>query len=47
METYAYEYATKNGYKVPKYLDSNGAEIKGVIHVKDLFDMMAGTSAGS
>jgi hypothetical protein len=36
-----------NGYKVPKYLDANGTEIKGVIHVKDLFDMMAGTSTGS
>ena len=47
METYAYDFATKNGYKVPKYLDANGTEIKGVIHVKDLFDMMAGTSAGS
>ena len=47
METYAYDYAVKNGYQVPKYLDANGKEIKGVIHVKDLFDMMAGTSAGS
>ena len=47
IETYAYDYATKNGYKVPKYLDADGKDIKGVIHVKDLFDMFAGASAGS
>jgi hypothetical protein len=42
METYAYEYSTSKGYTFPKYPDRDG-----VIPMKDLFDMMAGTSTGS
>ena len=42
MELYAYEYSTQKGYSFPKY---PGRE--GIIPMKDLFDMMAGTSTGS
>lgn len=42
MEKYAYEYATSKNYKVPKY---PGIENK--FALKDLFDMVAGTSTGS
>ena len=42
METYAYDYSTKMGYTFLKYPDRDG-----VIPMKDMFDMMAGTSTGS
>jgi hypothetical protein len=42
IELYAYEYATFKGYTFPKY---SGIENK--MALKDLFDMMAGTSTGS
>ena len=42
MEKYAYEYAISKGYKFPRY-----PGIDDRIALKDLFDMMAGTSTGS
>jgi hypothetical protein len=42
MEKYAYEYSTSKGYSFPKYPGRDG-----VIAMKDMFDMMAGTSTGS
>ena len=42
IEKYAFKFATDNGYEVPKY---EGRE--GVVAMKDLFDMTAGTSTGS
>jgi patatin-like phospholipase/acyl hydrolase len=42
MELYAYEYSTSKGYSFPKY---PGRE--NIIAMKDMFDMMAGTSTGS
>jgi hypothetical protein len=42
MEQYAYEYSTSKGYTFPKYPGRDG-----IIPMKDLFDMMAGTSTGS
>ena len=42
MEKYAYDYSTKMGYTFLKYPDREE-----VIPMKDLFDMMAGTSTGS
>lgn len=42
FEKYAYEYSTSKGYKFPTYGNRTG-----VIHMKDLFDMAAGTSTGS
>ena len=47
METEAYEYAQKMNYTLfPKYYDKNDKLIK-KIPMKDLFNMMAGTSTGS
>jgi hypothetical protein len=43
MEKYAYEYSTEKGYKkFPKYEGRPG-----IIAMKDMFDIMAGTSTGS
>jgi hypothetical protein len=42
METYSYQYATSKGYKFPKYKGRDG-----LIAMKDLFNMTAGTSTGS
>lgn len=42
MELYAYEYSTSKGYDFPKY---PGREK--IIAMKDMFDMMSGTSTGS
>ena len=42
MEEYAFEYSTSKGYTFPKYPDRDG-----LIAMKDMFDMMAGTSTGS
>jgi patatin-like phospholipase/acyl hydrolase len=42
MESYAYMYSMQKGYTFPRY---PGRE--DVIAMKDLFDMMAGTSTGS
>ena len=47
MELYAVEYATEKGYDFPKYPPLNGTARDNVIPMKDLFDMMAGTSTGS
>lgn len=47
IEWFAYDYAISKGYDIPIYnntFDENG---KGRMHLKDIFDMMAGTSAGS
>lgn len=47
MEQYAYQYATKQGYDFPKYNNyTSGKPIEG-IPMKDLFDMLTGTSTGS
>ena len=42
MEKYSYEYATSQGYTFPKYPGRDG-----VIAMKDMFNMTAGTSTGS
>ena len=42
IEEYAYNYCTKKGYTFPKYEGRDG-----VIAMKDIFDMTAGTSTGS
>lgn len=42
MERYAYEYATSKNYKFPRY-----SGIDDRMALKDIFDMMAGTSTGS
>ena len=42
MELYAYEYSEYKRYTFPKYPGRDK-----VIPMKDLFDMMAGTSTGS
>lgn len=49
MEQFAYEYATEKKYDLTDYThkDENGNLRKNVIHMTDLFDMLAGTSAGS
>jgi len=46
MESFAFENATAKGYDFPKYTFDNGTQRQG-IPMKDLFDMMAGTSTGS
>lgn len=46
LEKVAYNYKKEKGYKVPTYYDKNGNELK-VVHMRDLFDMTAGTSTGS
>lgn len=48
MEQYAFEYSTEKGYTFPKYPPGpDGTSREGLIPMKDLFDMMAGTSTGS
>jgi patatin-like phospholipase/acyl hydrolase len=47
METFAYEYAAGKGYTFPRYTNSTTKEPIPKIAMKDLFDMMAGTSTGS
>lgn len=49
MEKYAMSYAREKGYDVTPYIhtDSAGVVRKDQIHMTDLFDMLAGTSAGS
>jgi len=42
IETFTYDYATSKGYQIPTH---KGGE--GKMHMIDLFDMFAGTSAGS
>ena len=42
FEKYAYDYSVSKNYKFPEYANRTG-----VIHMKDLFDMAAGTSTGS
>lgn len=46
MEKYAFDYCTSKGYNFPKYPDKDG-KVKPVVALKDMFDMMAGTSTGS
>ena len=46
MEKYAFDYCTSKGYDFPKYLGNDG-KTKSVVALKDMFDMMAGTSTGS
>ena len=42
MEKFAYDYATEQGYDFPKYEGRDG-----IMAMKDLFNMTAGTSTGS
>ena len=42
METYSFEYATSKAYTFPTYTGRDG-----LIAMKDLFNMTAGTSTGS
>jgi len=42
MELYSFEYAKSKNYKVPQYPGNEGK-----VAIKDLFDMVAGTSTGS
>ena len=46
IERDAFEYAKRKGWadRLPRY---EGREKDGVVHMKDLFDMTAGTSTGS
>ena len=50
MEKYAYKYMLNNndtkGFLWEPYYDDDG-KIKEHVHMKDMFDMMAGTSTGS
>jgi patatin-like phospholipase/acyl hydrolase len=46
VEKFAYDYAKERNYNVPKYTDKDGKEME-LVHLKDVFDMMAGTSTGS
>jgi len=46
IEKFAYKYAKKKGYNVPTYTDENG-KLRKSMHLKDIFDMTAGTSTGS
>ena len=43
MEEYSYQYVSENNYTLPDSFDNK----TGVIAMKDLFNMMAGTSTGS
>ena len=47
MEKYAREYSNEKGYNVPVYTDYTMEPIEDRVHLSDLFDMFAGTSAGS
>ena len=42
MEKFAFDYATEKGYTFPKYEGRDG-----ILAMKDMFDMTAGTSTGS
>ena len=44
IEEFSYKYAKSKGYEVPSY---PGREGEGIISMKDMFDMTAGTSTGS
>ena len=46
IEKVAYEYKVEKNYNVPTYKDKSGNELK-IVHMRDLFDMTAGTSTGS
>ena len=46
LEKVAYKYKQEKGYNVPTYKDKEGNELK-VVHMRDLFEMTAGTSTGS
>ena len=46
MELFAYKYATENNKNISLYTDEDGLN-RERIPMKDLFDMMAGTSTGS
>ena len=48
VETYAYNYVKEKGYKgVPVYYHNVTGEELELVHMKDLFNMTAGTSTGS
>jgi len=47
IEGYAYKYAKEKGYEVPEYTDPATGKVRESVHLKDMFDMMAGTSTGS
>ena len=47
IELYAEEYARKKGYQVPHHIDHTGKVREDRIHLADIFDSFAGTSAGS
>lgn len=47
IEWFAFDYAKEKGYKIPIYENSYDKSGRGRMHLKDIFDMMAGTSAGS
>ena len=45
IETYAYTYCKDKGYKPPEYTFENGT-IREAVAMKDMFDMISGTSTG-
>lgn len=47
MEDFAYDYAISKGYKPTRYFNQTTGELLKKIPMKDLFDMMSGTSTGS
>lgn len=48
METFAYKYCKEKNYKFPQYTFDNGTIINdGTVAIKDMWDMLAGTSTGS
>lgn len=48
VEIYAYDYVKDKGYKgVPVYHHNETGEVLKLVHMKDLFNMTAGTSTGS
>ena len=48
VEVYAYNYVKEKGYEnVPVYLNETTGEVLPLVHMKDLFNMTAGTSTGS
>ena len=47
FEEYAYEYAMSKNYDIPKYKNETTNEMIKRMPMKDIFDMIAGTSTGS
>jgi len=46
LEKVAFQYKEEKKYDVPTYKDKDGNDLK-IVHMRDLFDMTAGTSTGS